>query len=364
VVFGLLLARERRRAVIVALSGAVVLAVVGGYLELKTGGWFRYYCLKLPSAHGLRAERISIFFVIDAPKAFAITIGSLALSVPVLWSFVRHRRRPEGSSSSDIVLAAVVAAAMAASFSFRAHSGGWPNVLVAWLPLGCAATAIMATRAEDAARGTRAGSLTSLVLLSGISLQLLGAMFDPFELSPNRADLGERERFVALVRELETQGEVLVTTTGNVTSPSSAHAAALYDIVRAGDHAPADLLEGLAQRRYAAIFVGEADEYDCPLATCSELSTALIRNYFVAARRHERDRTGTSGYDARPRWLLRPRHAPLGADLTRQQLVEHQRIEKGFAAMKSAESPMDTEIRPSDEIEELTAQELAARARP
>ncbi len=363
VVLGLVLARERRRAVIVAVSGAVVLAVVGGYLELKTGGWFRYYCLKLPSAHGLRAERISMFFIIDAPKAFAITLGSLALSVPVLWSFVRHRRRPEGSSSSDIVLAAVVAAAMAASFSFRAHSGGWPNVLVAWLPLGCAATSIMASRAEEAAKGTRVASLTSVVLLAGISLQLLGAMFDPLEMSPNRDDLAERERFVALVKELEGQGEVLVTTAGNVTSPSSVHAAALYDIVRAGDHAPADLLEGLAHRKYAAIFLGLPDEYDCGLATCNELSSAIVRNYFVAGRRHERDRTGTSGYDARPRWLLRPRHAPLGAELTTQQLLDRQRIEKGFAQMKSAESPMDTEVRPSDEIEELTAREVAARAK-
>ncbi|CAN5924551.1 hypothetical protein BH11MYX4_BH11MYX4_64940 [soil metagenome] len=363
VVFGLVLARERRRALIVALSGTVVLVAVGAYLELKTGGWFRYYCLKLPSAHGLRAERISMFFIIDAPKAFAITAGSLALSVPVLWSFVRHRRRPEGSTSSDIVLASVVAAAMAASFSFRAHSGGWPNVLVAWLPVGCAATAIAASRAEEAAKGTPVAKLTSLVLLGGVSLQLLGAMFDPLELSPNREDLAERERFVALVRDLEKQGQVLVTTAGNVTTPSSAHAAALYDIVRAGDHAPADLLEGLAQRRYAAIFLCLPDEYDCGLPTCNELSSAIVRNYFVAGRRHERDRTGTSGYDARPRWLLRPRRTPLPAELTTQELLDRQRIEKGFAEMKSAESPMDTEVRPSDEIEELTAHEVAARSK-
>ena len=361
VVFGLVLAGERRRAATVALAGIVVLGVVGAYLEAKTGGWFRYYCLKLPSAHGLRAERISMFFIIDAPKAFAITAGSLALSVPVLWSFARHRRRPEGTSSNDIVLAAVIAAAMAASFSFRAHSGGWPNVLVAWLPLGCAATAIMATRAEDAAKGTRVQSLTSLVLLGGICLQLLGAMFDPLELSPNRDDMAERERFVALVKELEKQGEVIVTTAGNVTTPSSAHAAALYDVVRAGDHAPSDLLEGLAQRRYAAIFLGLPDEYDCGLATCNELSSAIVRNYFVAGRRHERDRTGTSGYDARPRWLLRPRKTPLGPELTTQQLLDRQRIEKGFAEMKSAESPMDTEVRPSDEIEDLTTRELSTR---
>jgi hypothetical protein len=361
VVIGLLLARERRRTSIVGISGAVVLLALGAYLELKTGGWFRYYCLTLPSAHGLRAERVSMFFIVDVPKAFAITAGSVAVSVPLLWSFVRHRRRLEGASSQDVVFAAVIAATMAASFSFRAHSGGWPNVLVAWLPLGCAATAIAATRAEEAAKGSNVARLTSLVLLGGVSLQLLGAMFDPLELSPNREDLAERERFVALIRKLEEQGEVLVTTAGNVTRPSSVHAAALYDIVRAGDHAPADLLEGLAQRRYVAIFLGLPDEYDCGLPTCNELSSAIVRNYFVAGRRHERDRTGTSGYDARPRWLLRPRKNPLDGALTTAELLDRQRIEKGFAEMKSAQSPLDTEVSPSDEIEELTEREVVTR---
>ena len=235
-------------------------------------------------------------------------------------------------------------------------------MLVAWLPLGCAATAIAATRAEELARGSRLAHLTSVVLLGAVSLQLLGAMFDPMELAPNREDLAERERFIALVRKLEEQGEVIVTTAGNISKPSSVHAAALYDIVRAGDHAPTDLLEGLEKRRYTGIFLGLPDEYDCGLATCNELSAAIVRNYFVAARRHERDRTGTSGYDARPRWLLRPRKDPLSRDLTTQQLLDRQRIEKGFAEMKSAESPMDTEVTPSDEIEVLTAREVANRA--
>ncbi len=364
VVVGLVLAGERRRALAVGLAGGFVLVAVGVYLDVRTGGWFRYYCLKLPSAHGLRAERVSMFFIVDVPKAFAITLGSVAVSVPVLWSLLRHRRRPEGATWQDIVFAAVIAAAMASSFFFRAHSGGWPNVLVAWLPLGCAATAVAATRAEQRASGTKLAHLTSVMLLGLVSLQLLGAMFDPLELSPNREDMAERERFIALIRKLEERGEVIVTTAGNITKPSSAHAAALYDIVRAGDHAPTDLLEGLEERRYEAIFLGLPDEYDCGLPTCNELSSAIVRNYFVAGRRHERDRTGTSGYDARPRWLLRPRKIPLGRDLTTPQLLARQRIEKGFAEMKSAESPMDTEIAPSDEIETLTAQELTPQPPP
>ena len=356
---GLLLAGERRRAVLFGVTGAVAFALLFAYLEVSTHGWFRYYCMKLPGAHGLRAERVSLFFIADLPKAFLVTLGSVALSVPVLWSFARRRKRPEGASDGDVVLAAVLAAALAASFSFRAHSGGWQNVLVAWLPLGAAATAIAASRLEERAKGTTAERLTSLVILGATSVQLLGAMFDPNELSPNRADFAEHERFVALVRELEKGGEVLITTTGNVAHPSSLHAAALYDIVRAGDRAPADLREGLAQRRYAAIFMGLPDEYNCGLPSCTELNEGIARNYFVAGRRHERDRNGMTGYDARPRWLFRPRKTPLPASLTAEQLDEHQRIEMGFAEMKSAHFSEDREIEPADDIEEMAARELS-----
>jgi hypothetical protein len=257
-----------------------------------------------------------------------------------------------------VVLAASVGAGMLAGFFFRAHPGGWPNVLVTWLPLGCAATALAASRAEERAEGTSAAATTSLVLLGGVALQLLGAMFDPMELSPNADDFRERERFVALVRKLEAEGEVLVTISGSITKETSVHAAALSDVLRTGVRAPDDLLAGLAERRYAAVIVGRLDEYDCPLPTCDELNGAIARNYFVAGRRHERDRTGMTGFDARSRWVLRPRKRPLGAEVALKALVDRQRVEMGFAEMKSARTPVDTEITPSDEIEELTAREL------
>ncbi|MBX3190629.1 MAG: hypothetical protein KF819_26750 [Labilithrix sp.] len=357
VVLGLLLARQRRRAAIALVSGAFVLLLVGAYLEVRTGGWFRYYCLKLPGAHGLRPQRLTLFFIEDVPKAFAFAAASVACSAPVLWKVLRGRRDEDAQPWRDVVFATILAGTMAAAFSFRAHSGGWPNVLVAWLPFGCAAFAVAATRAEERARGTTAAHVVSIGLFAAVSLQCLAAMFDPNELSPNADDLRERERFVALVRDLEREGDVLITTTGGVSKQTSAHVAALYDILRAGDHAPADLLQRLEERRFAAIFVGRPDELDCESPVCDELESAVVRNYFVAGRRHERERTGMTGYDARPRWLLRPRkhplpHAPM-SDLWRRQ-----RIEKGFAEMKSARSPLDTEITPSDEIEDLAAREL------
>jgi hypothetical protein len=359
VVVGLLLARERRRALILGLSGVVLFAGTFAGLDIESGGWFHVYCLKLPHATDLRAGRAASFFIVDLPKAFAITAGSIGISVPVLWSFAHRRRCSDDAASSPVVLAAVIVSAMAASFWSRATVGGWPNELVAWLPLGCAATAVAGTRAEQSAAGTKVAQLTSLVLLGGVCIQILAAMFDPLELGPDRSDLANRARFIAGVRRLEQQGEVIVTTAGDVTLPRSFHAAALHDFLRAGHRAPDDLLEGLARRRYAAIFLGHPDEFDCELSTCNELSSAIIRNYFVAARRHERNRTGTSGYDAGPRWLLRPRRDPLAVTLTTHELVGRQRIERGFAEMKSATSPTDVEVTPFDEIEALTERELS-----
>lgn len=360
-VAGLAFAGERRRALVVGGSGAVVFVALFAYLEVSTHGWFRYYCLKLPQSHGMESQLLSTFFIIDLPKAFAIAAGSVAIIAPVAWSFVSRRRAPEGMSWQHVVFAFVVTAGMAGAFSLRAHRGGWANVILAWLPLGCAACAVAGTRVQEAARGTRVERLVTLLLLGGVTLQLLGAMFDPNDLSPNAADLRERERFVSLVRKLERDGEVIVTTTGNVTKPSSVHAAGLFDIIRAGDRAPADLLDGLAQRRYSAIFAGAPDEFSCGNASCDELVGAIERNYFVAGRRHERDRNGMTGLDARPRWLFRPRKAPL-PPMSMKALFLRQHIEMGFADMESAKSPLDAEIVPSDEIEALAEKELEALA--
>jgi hypothetical protein len=356
-VVGLVVAGERRRASIVLGAGLAVLAVLGIYLHASTDGWFAYYCLKLPGAHGIRAERLTTFFIVDAPRAFAITAGSVALCIPVLAALARNRKKPEAMPWQELVLALLVGASMAAAFSFRAHAGGWQNVLVAWLPLGCPACAIVATRLEASADEDSPVQRTlTMTLLAGVCLQLLGAMFDPTELAPDAEDMKEREQLIALVHDLERQGEVMVLPTGNLTKQTTAHTAALYDVLRAGGRAPADLLAGLEARRWVAIFVDAP--VDCDLAQCDELEMAIARSYFVAGRRHDRVHTGMTGYDGRPRWLLRPRKTPLLAESTKEQLFVRRGIEMSLAQMKSAQIPGDHEISPSDEIEDEAAAQL------
>lgn len=329
---------ERRRAMIAGAAGGLVIALLFGYLELSTHGWFRFYCLELPRGHGIKAARISVFLVEDVPKTFVYVAGSIAILVSL-----RTRR-----TWRDRVFGFVLGAGMAGAFFFRAHAGGWQNVLVAWLPLACAAVAIAATRAEETEQ-----SLVPKLLAGGVCLQLTVSLFDPFEVAPNADDLRERERLVALVRRLETQGRVSMTTMGGITAETSAESAALEDVLRASrEPAPRSVVEALEQRRFTAIFVGAPDEQDCGTPGCDEVVLAMNRNYFVAARRHDRQHTGMTGFDGRPRWILRPRKTPL-ATTTRADLDARVRLEMGLATAESAKSPPDAEVEPVDAIEEI-----------
>jgi hypothetical protein len=356
-VAGLALAREKKRAMIVLVSGAIVFALTLGYLEVRTGGWFRYYCLKLPRGHGIEPALLSTFFLVDVPKVFVLAAGSAAIALPVAWSAVRRRAAPEGMAWREVVFAAVVMAGMAGAFFLRSHRGGWANVIVAWTPLGCAAAAIAASRMERLAQETILARPVSLMLLAGVALQLLGGSFDPNESSPSSGDLKASQRFTALVRSLEKEGEVVVTTSGSITRTPHFHAAALFDVLRAGDHAPADYLAGIREHRYVAIFARNPDEFTCELDSCIELTTATLQNYFVAARLPERPTTGMIGFDGQPRWILRPRKAP-PATLTRKELEQRMRKEMGIADMERLGAVPDADVVVDDDIERRAIEPL------
>jgi hypothetical protein len=255
----------------------------------------------------------------------------------------------------EVVFAAVVTAGVAGAFFLRAHRGGWANVIIAWTPLGCAAAAIAASRLERLAESTSVARPVTLLLLVGVSLQLMGNAFDPNESSPDSSDKKASARFTSLVRSLETKGEVVVTTSGSVTRTPHLHAAALFDVLRAGDHAPADYLAAIRERRYVAIFARTPDEFYCELASCIELSTTTLENYFVAARLEERPKTGMIGFDGQPRWILRPRTKP-AATLTRKALEQRMRQEMGIADMQRLSALPDAEVIPDDDIERLAAE--------
>ncbi|HEX7602004.1 MAG TPA: hypothetical protein VF316_10380, partial [Polyangiaceae bacterium] len=78
---GLALARRFRRAAFFALGGALAVVPLLVYLHVSTGGWFEYYCLKVPASHGIEPKLFTVFFVLDLTHAFALTAATVAALV-------------------------------------------------------------------------------------------------------------------------------------------------------------------------------------------------------------------------------------------------------------------------------------------
>lgn len=355
----LLFANQRRRAAIVLASGLTVLVVVGAWTQVASGGWFSYYCLRLPRAHGAAPQLFSTFFVIDLPKAAVLGAGSIALAVSVGVAFVR--RRLASLPWRDVVFGTVVAAAMVGAFLLRSHRGGWSNVLIVWTPLGCAAAAVAASRAIELGRSSRASYVIEIVLLAAVSFQLLGWVFDPTNIAPDARDDRFARELQTFVRKLESRGtgDVVVTMTGNLTHVRHLHSAALYDVLRAGDPAPADYLTGLRERRFAALLFGTPGDPGCQdiMPVCAEIADAVNTNYFVAARLEDPEQPALVGYDGRPRWVLLPRRRPLEG-MSREAREARQRAEAGLAEMRRYLIAPGTIVDPNAPYEDL--EDLAA----
>lgn len=349
---GLFLAGERRRAMAVAGAGGIVLVAVGGYLELTTAGWWRYYCLTLPGSHGIEPRLLSVLFITDLPKAFVLAAASVAAATWAARELLAARR--EGRAVQDrrmVVFGVVVVTCLVAAFSLRAHRGGWQNVLLAWTPVGCAAVGAAARRLVTlGASGERRVPEAAVLVL--VVLQLLGLVFDPGDVAPSKADVAAQKTLETVVRRLEQEGDVVVTPVGNLTRSMHYHSAALYDVLRAGGPAPADHLAKVRDRAYAAILVDAPFEVHCKQKGCRDLDDAMARNYFVASRLEEHEHTGMAGFDARPRWVLRPRKVPLeGRPFT--ELEQRRRVEMGLAAMREQARPKGAVPEVDDAIEQI-----------
>lgn len=351
-VVALFWAGERRRATFALACGVAVLAGLGAWLEHSTGGWFSYYCLRLPRSHGVHPALLTMFFVEDVPKTFLLFGASIAVVAPVAATVLRRRR--EVAAWREVVFAATLGAALVSAYFMRTHRGGWTNVIVAWTPFACIAVAVAATRAEKRAEGTRASTTLRLVLAGAAALQLLAGTYDPNDASPNALVFADHLRLKSLVAKLESEGEVVLTMTGDITRTRHFHSAALYDVLRAKDPAPAEYIGKIRARTYASLILGSPEEYDCGTPTCVELREAVQRHYFYASRLRERLHTGMIGYDGRSRWILRPRRSPL-TDLTAKELLWRQNAEIGIATMRRLAADPEAEPVPDDDIEELAA---------
>jgi hypothetical protein len=315
---GLALQKHGRRMLAFLGAAALVIAPMTLLLNARSGGWFWFYVVRMPASHGLEWQPLFAFAFEDLPRAFTLLIGSLA----VLATFFR---KPS-------TLAALLAAGFVAALSGRLHAGGWPNVLMFWIPFGCVAAVLLASRIEVLLVGnplaSKGATLTAALMLA----QFMLLVRDPQNSMPSSTRRELAAKVADEVHKLETQGDVLVLGRGHLTAHRHFHATALVDLLRVNaDRMPADLTDGIRNHRFAAIVVDALDELRFPQSRGNgDLRPLVAQHYFVAQRLDDRDPPPLVGYSARPSWILRPRPAPL--DSTDWPTLERkQRAEMGQA---------------------------------
>lgn len=309
-------ARRFRLAGALLGGGLVVLVPALGWLYASTGGWFWFYCMKMPASHGMSAALIPLFFVVDASKTFAL-FGACVVVVALL-----SRSR----ETKDVLLVAFVAAAFFTSASSRMHKGGWVNGLMFLTTFGAIAFGVLRARAA---------SLKQPVLdavVSGIAVaQLVHLLYDPGDAMPSAKQIAASASLHDRVVALEAEGEVLTLAHAHVASQRHLHAMALADVLRTTHRVPADLAEALRRRRFAAILVDEPPGIDLDDLTGEPTDLfALVAGHYYVAERFNDVPPPVVGYPARPTWLLRPREAPLPASelerRIRAEMAECERI--------------------------------------
>jgi hypothetical protein len=312
-----------------AFVAGVVACVVPmfAWLHVSTKGWFTFYCLELPSAHGMAAKYITMFFVVDTSKALLLTIATLG-AFAWLASIVRDRiaKRDVAIVEPTLVLVAFVVAGFIASATSRLHVGGWANVLVFWTTFAVPAVSVLATRLESTGSRT-----VACATFAAIALQAGAFVPDPNESVPDRDALDATHTLNGRIAALEKDGDVLLLGRGHVTRKRHPHLNALVDVMRANHPLPADLKDGITNRRFAAIIINDIDDIRMEklLPHESELFGVVADNYFIAERFDDRMPMPVVGYPTKPRIILRPRKVPIALD--HDALVSRQLVELGLA---------------------------------
>jgi hypothetical protein len=348
---GLWLAGQRRRAIALAAAGVAVAAPIFVLLEAGSSGWFAYYCVKLPAAHGFDSRYVTLFFVRDLSTGFLLTLATVA---GVLGG--AGRAPPE-----RVTFAAYLLAAFVASATSRLHAGGWTNVLMFWTVFACPAAACGAARAEALARSTPSAKVVGAAACGLFALQAGLFAPDPFEAIPSSRHRDFDEHLRARVLDLERGGEVTVLGRGHVTRERHLHITALVDVRRAGGGVPDDLNDAILTRRWAAFVVDDFAELDFgpPGPPQSAVFDLVARNYFVAERFDSDAPAPVVGFAKVPRWVLRPRRVPLGLT-DHAALARRVRAEMGLAERNMRLAQAD----PGHVYDGLEIEEQAAEALP
>ncbi|HEY8080158.1 MAG TPA: hypothetical protein VIF62_38770 [Labilithrix sp.] len=292
------ISRQWNRAAVFAIAAGAVLFIGLVGLQAKTG-WFAYYVLRMPR---LEASLAKHAFLDDAPTAFALVSGSAFFVA----RWLRQRAKP---GTGDAVLACAVCAGALAAIVSRAQRGGQDNVLMPFTMFACPAAAVAGARLAALRARTWMGPLVPLAAAA----QMVIWTYDPPGAIPQRSAVRFAQQFERKVKQLEQDGEVLVTGRGHVTSRRHAHMVAILDVLRAEGKVPDELARPFRDRRFAAIVIDSFD--DLELSYMPELHgkllTIVLASYYVAERLDAEQPDARVGYRTHPRWVLRPRRDPI-----------------------------------------------------
>lgn len=344
--------RDRSKGVhvlVLGLTAAAVVVPVVHWADASSGGWFSYYVLEMPRAHGIVWALVPEVFPHDIGRGFALYGATLA----VIYAFARALRRGAPITRAQAIFASMLGAGFAGAIASRLHGGGWINVLQPWSTLACAALALVATRVVE--RKPRIA--IEVAVLTQVALWA----YSPYEVAPSPEVIAGTARFHEMIGELETRGEVLLVGRGHITRERHFQMSALADVARMDGHSPPSLVRALEERRFAAI----VDDVRLPgryrmehwpaimLEDIDDLRVPLLQNYFVA-RRIPRDQQELPMRS--PGWaqaVYLPRKTPLAttdvAALKKRQLIEAELAkQRSRALLEGAPEPF-----PEAEIERL-----------
>lgn len=262
-----LLAVDRRRAFAAALGAGVPIALGTLALDAAHDGWFLYYTFTVPRAHPLEPGQGAAFLTRDllATYGFALALfGAYAAQVAARVRAHRARSAPSAPrpAGGDALFAAFLVGAAASSGSVRALVGAHTNNL---LPVFAAAS-LCAGVAFDAfaARGGRAAVLAGAAVVAQVAL----LAYDPRPLVPTARDVAAGDALVARLAAID--GDVWIPNHGYLARRAGkreyAHTLAIDNLLL-DDFGPArrdleaELVRGLAERRFAAVVIESDGRY-------------------------------------------------------------------------------------------------------
>lgn len=228
-----------------AAFGAMGLTIiVGGTLwgNHVTGGWFSFYTVKMPAAHGITAALIPQFFQ-DLGQATLLLVATIVVAATVGRAVLGRK-----GDRVQIVFACMLLAAFAASASSRLHVGGFDNVLMFFSTFASIAVAIVGTWWS-----VEGPSTTLAVGFLLVVCQLMSFSFKPRKHVPAAVHAAAFEWLRATTRRFEQKGPVLVPEHGHITMERHAHSYALVDLFSMDERVRPGILAPIDERHFSAV---------------------------------------------------------------------------------------------------------------